>query len=348
MTIVECSILSVLFTFFFICLFRRWALRFGLVDHPGGRKKHAGNVPLIGGIAIYFGFTLAILSLRWAEHYFALIAGSGLLLFVGMLDDHRELNSKIRLLAQIAGAMIMISWGKVQIANLGDLFFLGDIDLGAWALPVTMLLVVGFINAMNMTDGQDGLAGGIALGEIVLLSYVCWHNHQTADLNMLSIFALLLIVFLLFNMRLPWRRHAAIFLGDAGSTFIAFAIAWFAISAGQSAGAVKPVIILWILAFPVFDLLQVCLTRFEQGKPLSQPSWDHLHHLLQNAGVDPGTSTWTLIVLSFSLGMLGILLNHFQIPDGWQLITWLVTLLIYLKATRLIRKTAQYHSYATG
>ncbi len=347
MTIVECSTLSVIFTFIFICLFRRWALRLGLVDHPGGRKRHDGNVPLIGGIAIYLGFTLAILSFPFTEHYFALIAGSGLLIFVGMLDDHTELNSKVRLLAQIGGAMIMISWGKVQISNLGDLLFLGNIDLGVWALPLTLFLVVGFINAMNMTDGQDGLAGGIALGEVVLLGYLCWHNQRTEDLTLLTIFGLLLIIFLFFNMRWPWRKHAAIFLGDAGSTFIAFTIAWFAISSGQSAGTIKPVIVLWILAFPVFDLVQVCLARFELGKPLSQPSLDHLHHLLQSSGVDPGTSTWTLIILSFSLGMVGILLNYFQIPDGWQLITWLITLLIYLKATRLIRKSAQYY-YATG
>lgn len=344
MTIFGSSILAVLAALFFIWLFRRLALRVGFVDRPGGRKLHEQEVPLIGGIAIFFGFCFSLLSLPISLHeYRGLIAGGSLLLTIGIVDDFRELNSKIRLLGEIAAALILILWGHVQVTHLGNLCFFGDISLGIAGIPFTVLLVVGFLNAMNMTDGQDGLAGGIALGEIILLSYLCWHAQRQMDLAVLTILGLLLIVFLAFNMRMPWRKHAAIFLGDAGSTFIAFVVAWFAISVGQSHSSVKPAIILWILAFPVFDLIQVCLARLKQGKSLLEPSLDHFHHLLQTTGIDQATSTWILTMFSFALGVTGVLLNHFQISEGWQFLAWLMTFLVYLRVAKSLRKSTIYH-----
>jgi UDP-GlcNAc:undecaprenyl-phosphate/decaprenyl-phosphate GlcNAc-1-phosphate transferase len=190
---------------------------------------------------------------------------------------------------------------------------------------------------MNMIDGQDGLAGGVALGQVILLGYLSWHTQHPTDFYILFILGLLLIVFLLFNMRLPWQNHAVIFLGDAGSTFIAFVIAWVSISLGQGGGIVKPVVILWILAFPVFDLFQVCISRFLQGKPVLAPSLDHLHYLLHSAGMDIAISTWLLICISFSLGVFGVILNHFQVSEGWQLIIWLFALGVYLWVVKLLR-----------
>jgi UDP-GlcNAc:undecaprenyl-phosphate/decaprenyl-phosphate GlcNAc-1-phosphate transferase len=323
----------------FIGLFRRLAIRLGLVDHPGGRKQHERAVPLIGGIAIFFGFCFALLSLPISlQPYRGLIAGSALLLTIGIIDDFRELDSKVRLLGQISAALLLIFWGHNQVSILGDLLFLGDIYLGFWSILFTVILVVGFLNSMNMIDGQDGLAAGVALGQVALLSYLCWHAQRMTDLTVLSILGSLLAVFLLFNMRFPWQKHAVIFLGDAGSTFIAFVVAWFAIAVGQSSGAIKPVVILWILAFPVFDLLHVCGIRLIQQKPLLKPGLEHFHYLLQAAGFSVAVSTWILIVLSFALGVIGILLNHFQVPEGWQFFAWLAVFFCYLWGMKNMRR----------
>ena len=263
---------------------------------------------------------------------------------MGVIDDFRELNSKLRLVGQIVAALLMIFWGHVRVESFGDLLFFGNIHLGFWSIPVTIILVVGFLNSMNMIDGQDGLAGGIAVGQVGLLSYLCWHSHHHTNFAVLTLFGALLLVFLAFNMRTPWRRHAAIFLGDAGSTFIAFTVAWFAISTGEGGGIIKPAIILWILGFPVFDLLQVCIARLQQGKPLLLPSRDHFHHLLQANGVDATTSTWAMIIVSFSLGLAGTLLNYFQVQEGWQLLAWLVIFISYLWIVKLMRKAAYQYA----
>jgi UDP-GlcNAc:undecaprenyl-phosphate/decaprenyl-phosphate GlcNAc-1-phosphate transferase len=343
MTIISSSMIAILASVFFIWLFRRLAIRLEFVDRPGGRKQHEQEVPLIGGIAIFFGFCFALLSLPLSlQSYRGLIAGGSLLLTIGIVDDFRELNSKLRLVGQIAAALLLICWGNLQVTSIGNLLFLGNISLGFWAIPFTVLLVAGYLNAMNMIDGQDGLAGGVALSQVALLGYLCWHSQRQTDFYILVILGLLLVVFLAFNMRSPWRRHAAIFLGDAGSTFIGFVIAWVAISVGQSnREVIRPVVILWILAFPVFDLFHVCIARFIQKKSLLLPSPDHIHHLLHILGVDVAISTWGLIVFSFALGVTGIVLNHFQVAEGWQFLGWLVALAGYLWVVKSVRSAAE-------
>lgn len=349
MIILGSSVIAVTASLFFIALFRHLAVRLGFVDRPGGRKLHGQEVPLIGGVAIFFGFCFALLSLPISlQNYRGMVAGGSLLLVMGVVDDFRELNSKLRLFGQIAAGLLLIFWGNLHVNSLGNIFSLGDISLGFWSIPLTLIMVVGFLNAMNMVDGQDGLAGGIALGQVIWLGYLCCQIQRQIDFYILIILGLLLIVFLIFNMRLPWQKHATIFLGDAGSTFIAFIIAWFAIDIGQNGGVVKPVVILWILALPVFDLLHVCIVRFVQRKSVLSPSLDHLHHLLHRAGLDVAISTWALITLSFGLGATGVFLNYLQVPEGWQFSAWLVALGAYLCIVKSVRNMLGCHDYVAG
>ncbi len=337
------DIVAMLATLFSIWLLRPLAVRLGFVDKPGGRKQHQNEVPLIGGIAIFFGFCFALLSLPLSlQSYRALIAGSSLLLIIGVIDDFCELSSRFRLLGQAVAALCLALWGHKQIYELGNLFFSGNISLGIISLPFTVIAVIGFLNAMNMMDGQDGLAGGVALGQVLLLAYLSWQVQDYTNFSLLIMMVSLLAVFLCFNMRLPWRSYASIFMGDAGSTFIAFLIAWFAVSTGQSHTIIiKPVLILWVLAFPIFDLLHVSLLRFKQKRPLLAASRDHFHHILHVAGFDTAISTPLLALFSFGLGIVGILLNNLGITDGWLFLSWLLALLIYLFLVKLVRQSIQ-------
>ncbi len=339
MIAVDSGIIAILATLSCIWLLRPLAIRIGFVDRPGGRKQHQQEVPLIGGIAIFFGFCFALLSLPISlQNYRGLIAGSGLLLIIGVIDDYQELNSKLRLMGQIVAALCLTVWGHLQITSLGNLFFFGEIHLGIFSIPVTVILVVGFLNAMNMIDGQDGLAGSIAVGQVMLLSYLSWISNDLVSFYLLIIFGSLLTVFLSFNIPLPWRKQASIFLGDAGSTLTAFIVAWFAISLGQShAITIKPVVMLWILAFPVFDLLHVSLVRFRQRKPLLLASLDHFHDIIRLAGVKVWYSTPMFALFSFVLGLIGVLFNHWQVFAGWQFIAWLAMIFVYFLIVSLVR-----------
>lgn len=340
MDIIKSGIIALLASLFCIWLLRPLAIRIGLVDRPTGRKLHENEVPLIGGIAMFFGFCFALLSLTVSlKMYRGLFAGSSILVLMGVVDDFRDLDSRLRLCGQLVATLLLIIWGHVMLKNLGNLFFLGDLKIGLWSVPLTVLVVISFINAMNMIDGQDGLAGGVALGQSLLLLIISVQLQQVADLRLLVILIILLSVFLSFNMRLPGRKQAHIFMGDAGSTFIAFLLAWVAIDLSQqNIHLIKPITILWIMAFPVYDLLNVVLHRIRQGKSILVASRDHFHHVLHIYGLNTSLSTLLLCILSVSLGVVGIVLNYFAITEGWQFLLWLLGLLAYMYIVELTRK----------
>src|SRR5699024_3391704 len=139
-------------------ILRAPAHQINLVDHPGGRKRHACAVPMIGGLAMFAGFGIALMLVEASLRPFAsLLAGMGLLLMVGVIDDLIDIKPGAKLFAQIIAALLMTSWGVVQVGSLGDLVGIKPIELGEWAIPFTVLCTVLLINAVNMADGSDGL-----------------------------------------------------------------------------------------------------------------------------------------------------------------------------------------------
>ncbi len=340
MDILKSSLMALLASLFCIWLSRPLAVKLGFVDRPSHRKWHEKEIPLIGGIAIYFGFCLALLTLSVSlQPYRGMLAGSSILLLMGVVDDFKDLSSKLRLFGQVIAALLLIIWGKIMLTQIGDLFFLGNLQLGLWAIPITVLVVVANINAMNMVDGQDGLAGSVALGQAILLALVSLQLHREIDFHLLTILIVLVVVFLSFNMRFPWRKQASIFMGDSGSTFIAFILSWLAVDLSQSnVSMVKPITLLWIMAFPIYDLINVIVLRIRQKKPVLSASHDHFHHVLHVAGLNTTLSTLLLCTLSLFLGILGLILNYFSVSEGWQFLLWLAMLLFYIYIVELTRK----------
>ncbi|MFW0093605.1 MAG: MraY family glycosyltransferase [Coxiella-like endosymbiont] len=332
MELLKSSIIASLIALFCIWLLRPLAIRVGFVDRPNNRKCHGKEVPLIGGIALFFSFCFSLLTLPISLlPHRGVLAGSGILVLIGMVDDFSDLSSKLRLCGQLLAAFLMIICGNVVLANLGNLFFFGDLKTGLLAIPVTILIILANINAMNMIDGQDGLTGNIALGQSLLLLFLSDKLNARLDFRLLFILIVLLIVFLGFNMRLPWRKHAAIFMGDSGSTFIAFLLSWIAIDLSQQNSAlVQPMTVFWIMAFPIFDLINVIILRLRQRKPVLMASHDHLHHMLHVVGINTTLSTLLLSALSLLLGLFGLGLNYFMIPDAWQFIFWIAALILYI------------------
>ncbi|OGT43863.1 MAG: hypothetical protein A3F13_04630 [Gammaproteobacteria bacterium RIFCSPHIGHO2_12_FULL_40_19] len=329
-----------------IYLLRPAAEHIGLVDTPGGRKMHADAVPLIGGIAIFVGFCFSLLCLNVSLHdYRGLLAGSAILVLIGVMDDFRELTPRIRLVGQCLASLLLIEWGHLSVDHLGDLFFFGSVNLGVGSFLFTLFFVLGFINAINMIDGHDGLAGTIVLGQALLFAFLCMHFHQINNAQVLIIFIAMLSVFLMFNLPLPWRKRASIFMGDAGSTFIGFVIAWFAVDISQAMFVHKhtsfsysPVTILWVLAYPLFDLLAVILHRLFSRRSPFLASRDHLHYLLVDFGFRPAKVTFLLFLFSLLLGLMGIILAEQKIPEPWQLITFFVVFTFYYLSTLVFQR----------
>ncbi|MEQ8207446.1 MAG: MraY family glycosyltransferase, partial [Woeseia sp.] len=156
--------ISVAITLLFMTVLRPLAVSVGLVDRPGGRKSHVGEIPIVGGIAMFAGifFGLALLPDLASGYWYLLLSGA-LLVIVGALDDRYDVPAEIRLVAQTCAAIIMVYGGGLVVWDVGNPLGLGTISLGPFALIFTILVTLTVINAFNLVDGVDGLAGSMAI-----------------------------------------------------------------------------------------------------------------------------------------------------------------------------------------
>ncbi len=318
-------------TVYCIWLLMPLAKKIGLLDNPNERKHHQGSVPLVGGIAIFFGFGIAAATLPISLSMFrGLFAACALLVLMGVVDDFHQLSAKLRMLGQVLAALMMTAWGGLVLHNLGNLFFLGDVHLYAWGLPITVFAVVSYINAMNMMDGQDGLAGGIAFVQFALLAFIAWHESALLDMHLLLVLLAALFAFLLFNWRIPGRSQAWVFLGDAGSTFLGFAATWFAVHLSQRAHAVAPPItFVWILALPMLDIMASVVRRVLKRRSPLAPDRGHFHHVIHQAGIDVSLSTPLLCLFAFLCGLVGVIGAIKHVQAGYLFLAFIALFVVF-------------------
>jgi len=273
----------------------RWlAHREGWLDHPdGGRKQHPVAIPRIGGLAVYFAFFLslwlALVSLPGAagDHVGVAAAvthvfvASTLVMLVGLVDDIRGVRPAGKLGIQLIGAVYLYLNGY-QVSRVSNP--LGDpVELGLFALPVTVLWFVGMSNAFNLIDGLDGLAAGVGLFATGTLLVSAAVNGRGTMVVVLCALAGALLGFLRFN-----YTPATIFLGDSGALFVGFALAAFAISSSIKASAAVAVgVPLFALALPILDVVLSVLRRFAKGAGLFEADHEHIHHRLLRKGLTP-------------------------------------------------------------
>ena len=264
------------------------ALAWGWVDLPSTRKHHPHPVPVIGGVAMYTAFCA---SLWWMpdrhEGCAALMASLLALVLIGAYDDRRHIRPLVRLALQTAIVLAAALAGGPWVTDLGDLLGWGPITLTGLALPFTLFGVVGVINAFNMIDGLDGLAGGLALIAAGWLAVLCLTAPapNPTDADLLLTLVMVLAGFLAWNLRHPWRKKAKVFMGDAGSTLLGFALGWFMIDLSQGGQAVMaPITALWIMALPLMDTITVMIRRLRAGQSPFAGDRQHLHHLLLATG----------------------------------------------------------------
>ncbi len=324
------------FAFIAIKLFKPIAIDVGLVDKPNARKRHQGQVPLIGGISIFVAVLAA--SLLWLPNTLELrmyLIASAMMVFIGALDDKYDLRVRIRIVGQIIIASLMIYGVGGYISNLGDLFGLGDIELGPIGIIFTYFAIIVVINAYNMVDGIDGLIGSLSLNTFTAIAVLFLMNGNQGYLTYPLILATATLPYLMFNLGYFKRYSKKIFMGDAGSMFIGLSVIWLLTIGTQGDNAsFRPVTALWICAIPLMDMLAIVMRRYRKGKSPFKPDRDHLHHILQRAGL---SSRQTLIVISLSsaiMSVIGVLGEYFQIAESIQLVSFVLIFILYNKYAR--------------
>jgi UDP-GlcNAc:undecaprenyl-phosphate/decaprenyl-phosphate GlcNAc-1-phosphate transferase len=302
-------------------VFAPLARRAGLVDSPDHRKQHLGEIPLVGGLAIYlavaFSLLLTDLSLNMLRGFFA---GSVVLVVVGIIDDLHEISAAKRLLAQAIAVLLMGAWGGVYLADLGHLLDSHHLlQLGWLALPFTVFAGVGIINAFNMIDGMDGLSASLTLVCLSAVGVVAFTVGDLWTLTLLAVIGAAICGFLIFNLNLHHTRRWRVFLGDAGSTLLGFIVVWTLVRSSQGSNElVSPVTALWFAAIPLMDTVTLMIRRISRGVSPFQADQEHLHHLLQRAGFGVNQSLLIAVALALSGAGIGLLLHFGEVPDAVQ------------------------------
>jgi UDP-GlcNAc:undecaprenyl-phosphate GlcNAc-1-phosphate transferase len=267
------------------------ARRIGAVDRGGHRKVSQKTMPLLGGIAVALPFLIVcglgilgasdllstIIGMR--AQLWAVLIGGLCILGVGIIDDTRGMRARHKFFSEAAVALFLCFCGfSIQSVNLP---FLGTIHFGVvLGAIITILWIVGLTNAMNIIDGLDGLASGIALIAALGLGFIAAINGAVFVVLLCTALAGSLAAFLLFNF-----HPARIFLGDTGSLFLGFTLAAISLTASMKmSGTVIFLAPMLALGLPLFEVTLSMLRRYIQGLPIYCADAGHIHHRLLKRG----------------------------------------------------------------
>jgi UDP-GlcNAc:undecaprenyl-phosphate/decaprenyl-phosphate GlcNAc-1-phosphate transferase len=303
-------------------LVRRFALDVGAIDRPGDRRVHGRAIPRLGGIALVVAFFAPLLVLFGLEtevarkffadplHIVGLVTGGLIITGLGVFDDVRGVRAWTKLWVQLLAACIAYACGfRIEAVAVP---LLGHLDMGIFALPVTALWIVAIVNALNLIDGLDGLAGGVAF-------FACVANFVVGAINGDSLVMLLsaslggaVLGFLLFNF-----NPASIFMGDSGSLFLGYVLATTSIlgSSVKSSTTVAILVPLIALGLPLMDTLFAMLRRVLERRPIFSADRGHIHHQLLAMGVNHRRAVLILYGLSILFTAGAILLS---MGRDWQ------------------------------
>jgi len=337
MPVYAASVVAFLITAALLLALRPMASAIGLVDQPGGHKTHSGVVPVIGGIAMLGGVLIsAVMGGDLGHHGNVVLLAAVFMVFIGAMDDRFNLAPQFRLFAQAAAAIALYYGTSFVVPDLGNLIGFGAVDLAWLALPFTVVACMALINAFNMLDGLDGLAGGCGLVAYAGLSVIAiLHEASTSAVLAASMLGAC-IGFLIFNVPARFNRGLRTFMGDAGSTLLGFLLACLGLILVQPSRAdIAPVFVLWMMPIPIFELFATTARRLLRRASPMRADDGHFHHRFVKAGFSVRlvfTMYVIISVLSAWAGLAGLLAG---VPEPLMFGLFVVLFLTWLAFVHL-------------
>ncbi len=340
--LMSASLQHVLFAFIsslgLITLLARLAPRLGLVDMPNERKMHSGQVPLVGGLAIFITLLFCALIFEGrgqlafttpGKEFGVFLLAGGLLVALGVLDDRSHVSVFTRTTVEVAVALIVIEGLDLRVANLGDLIGAGNIRLAEWlAYPFTVICIFGIVNAFNMLDGMDGL-----LAIIVLITMLAFHLFTGIPPGLITLtVSAALAAFLISNLGLaPFIPKT--FLGDAGSKLLGFIVVAMilGVTSAQIGGIayIQPVTALFLVGLPLFDMVFTTMRRLAGRNSPFRSDRTHIHHLMQTFGMSKRCSLTVIGSIGVAPVFLGLVLHRAGTPEPHQFCIFVGCFLMY-------------------
>jgi len=288
-------IISLVVTMVLIPPVIKWADKIGAIDIPDARKVHTQAIPRVGGIAMVVGSVISILLLAELDQQLIAILISFVVIWgFGLWDDKCDLNYKTKFLGQFLAVIIVVIWGDVIVRTFP--FIDGQIA-DYFAIPLTVFALVGITNAINLSDGLDGLAGGTSLISISIIALLAFDAGGEMVLLVSMAVAGSIFGFLRHN-----TYPARLFMGDTGSQFLGFSLGVLVIVLTQSVNSAMSMLIpLFILGLPILDTIAVMGQRiYERRSPFS-PDKNHIHHKLLDIGFDQYEAVFIIYLVQSAL-----------------------------------------------
>ncbi|NLO91274.1 MAG: undecaprenyl/decaprenyl-phosphate alpha-N-acetylglucosaminyl 1-phosphate transferase [Elusimicrobia bacterium] len=312
------------------------AHRYDLLDRPDARKMHKTPIPRIGGAAMFLAVWLVFLrNMVFSTELCGIMAGSSVVFILGMLDNLLGLSSLTRLFWQIAGSLIVVISG---VRFDFPMHWPGGFYISA---VLSVLWLVGIINAFNFMDGIDGLAAGLGTASsLILMAVGIWTGQRDLVFLAASLSGACL-GFLLYN----WHP-AVMFMGDGGSTWLGFLLGACSLWHGWATN--KPLVSfgapLILLGIPIFDIIYITVSRIRRGVVRSVRQWldhvdkDHFHHRLLKLGFTIEQAVAFLVLLNICMGINALVLVRVQSNFTAALMVLQSTLLFIIVALVMIRR----------
>jgi len=321
---------AVALAYAFTPLFRKIALKVGILDHPVPNIKiHPKPVPYLGGLAIWLAFIFTLMGVRLLTHFptgtlrnlRGIFYGGTLIMFLGLIDDIWRLDYRVKFFGQFIASIILILY-NIRIE------FIPNLPLSIF---LTIFWVVGITNAINIIDIMDGLAAGVAVIAGLAFSFIALPTEKIY----VNFASLALAGSCLGFLRYNWQP-ARIFMGDSGSLFIGFILA--AISLGESYTTINNIGLfapLLVLGIPIYDTLMVIFFRMLKGKSIFAGSRDHFSFKLEAMGYERKKVVLINYYLSASLGFTAFLITIVKLEFAVIIYAAIIAFAI-LYATRLV------------
>ena len=322
------------------------AKKFSIVDNPDARKLQKRPVPVLGGVAVFFGLVMGVLA-GAAAHWIIMgtmmyslvpiLCAMVLMIFTGAMDDVHGLTPTTRFVVEILAVLALIFSSGGCIDSFHKLWGVGSFSW--WiAVPLTVFAGVGIINAVNMIDGVNGLCSGLCFLFCILFGIMFLKVQEIPNSVLAFSMAASVIPFFFHNV---FGNRSKMFLGDAGTMMIGVLMVWFTISALRSDSSVTIVayhkkvnmiaMALAILSVPVFDTVRVMTQRIWHGNSPFHPDKTHLHHVFIRAGVSHSITTLLEVSINLFIVLVWALAVklHVGIDNQLYIVVFLAVVLVW-------------------
>jgi len=310
---------------------RSISLKMRWLDKPNWRKLNKKPMPLLGGVAIYLGFSVSILLFIHKEPFVSdiyrllgILGSSLIIVLAGITDDINGLSARRKLFYQVVAATIVTLFGFsiIKVSSpFGGSFYIPEIV----SMALTVVWIVGFINAVNLLDGLDGLSSGV----VAIISGSLFFTAIKTDNPIAAILSIAIC-----GSSLGFLPHnfypAKIFMGDAGSMFLGFVLAIISIEGTYKSATFTAVLVPVVaMAIPFIDTGLAILRRILSGKGIMKADKEHIHHRLLFREGTQKKAVLTLYLLTLSFGLIAIALSGMQ--GIWAFSAILITIFLTLR-----------------